>query len=206
MTPTPKALPTPPQTAPQKRKAASPTGGDMKRFCNMALADITIDTHAQRLLDGFERHDGDPKVIVKRFLHDQAPLTNDLFSQRVDEPQAELLHVDVFLSTLAWSRSIDRQIDINRLRWLFSLLFYFDLTTKVIKPDGHGSRVGRLMRQHYRDFILRIPPDHLGPGSTPDSVCDDLALWSNLGRKLNIICREFGPGCLMFLSSKLSKD
>ena len=108
---------------------------------------------------------------------------------------------DAFLSCYQYTRQLDSRQTMDRVRWCFTMLMYFDLV-KITRPHG-SARVGCLMLEDIKSF--------LGPVLGHTTLSADLALqqlneWSRCGYKLSLLCSEFGPGSLFFLQSLLSRD
>lgn len=108
---------------------------------------------------------------------------------------------DAFLSCYQYTQRLEARQTMDRVRWCFTMLMYFDLV-KIIRPHG-SARVGCLMLEDIKSF--------LGPVLSQTTLSADLALqqlneWSRCGYKLSLLCAEFGPGSLFFLQSLLSRD
>lgn len=126
------------------------------------------------------------------FLNDQRELTRLGPEARSDEG-------DAFLSRLQYTLHLQGRMAKDRIRWCFSMLLYFDLA-QLENPGGSG-RVGGAMQKRIRDLVKdRVPADRV-----QDLHLDSLTVWSTCGKKLDIICKEFGEGSLFFLDGLLSE-
>ena len=83
------------------------------------------------------------------------------------------------------------------------MLAYYDLV-KLVRPQGSGRRVGHVMLKELGSFLEPV----LGSKSPIqiDVAARQLSEWSVHGSKLELLCAEFGPGCLFFLGDLLSPD
>jgi hypothetical protein len=114
----------------------------------------------------------------------------------------EALLGDALMARYQYTKEGYRQREKNRFQLAFTNLFYFDLV-RLIRPQASG-RVGHIMHAQIRDFVAPI----VGPNSAvqPDVAAKEINKWSLIGAKLNVLCAEFGPGCLFFLGDMLSPD
>ena len=132
----------------------------------------------------------------QEFLDDTDPLTH-----RIADFQAENQMGDAVMACYRYTISLDSRHHVDHVRWLFSMLMFFDLF-KLINPQGSG-RVGHLMQRDFNKF--------LGPVISASNMAEGVALkqlneWSLRGSKLHKLCLELGPGCLFYLSEQLSRD
>ena len=131
----------------------------------------------------------------KKFISD-----NGLLKNRVPEFTSETVG-DAFMACYEYTLRLESRRTKDNLRWCFTMLMCFDLV-KLIKPNGSG-RVGCLMQKEVNKF--------LGPVLGATTIQPELALkqlneWSRCGMKLDMLCNEFGPGCLFFLGELLTQD
>jgi hypothetical protein len=136
-------------------------------------------------------HGTDPKL----FLNDDGLLRNS-----ITDFSAETVG-DAFIACYQYTLHLVRRRTHDSSRWYFTMLLYYDLV-KLIRPKGSG-RVGHLMRQELVKFLGSV----LGPKTIQlDVALTQLNEWSRLGMKLDILCAEFGDGCLFYLDELLSAD
>lgn len=96
---------------------------------------------------------------------------------------------------------LDARHATDRMRWLFTMLMYFDLV-QLIQPGGNG-RVGELMMEEIIHF--------LGPLVDAGVIDADVTLkhineWSLIGARVALLCQKFGPGSLFYLEKQLSRN
>ena len=123
---------------------------------------------------------------AEKFLSDDDLLKHKIFECAEDAVSDKFMAYYEYTLQLAARRSKDG------IRWCFSMLMYFDLV-KVVKPKSSGKKVGRLMLKDIIKF--------LGESSTldPKMAYKNMNKWAGFGRKLDLLCTTFGPGCIFYL-------
>ncbi|KAL8899394.1 MAG: hypothetical protein Q9192_001589 [Flavoplaca navasiana] len=123
------------------------------------------------------------------FLNDSTKLVHKIAAQGSDE-------ADAFLACFQYTCHLQSREAKDRIRWLFSMLFYYDLTT-LWQPRG-CARIGDRMLEKIKDLIK-------------DRVSEALDLkpiktWIVIGSKLNSFCEAFGVGCPFFIEHLLTPN
>ena len=132
---------------------------------------------------------------------DPAKFLNDdgLFKYQVTDLSRES-RSDAFIACYRYTEGLETRQAKDRVRWCFAMLMYYDLF-QIIKP-GRG-RIGHLM---VSDVLTHFGPI-LGPSTvTPEKALEQVNDWVLRGKKLNHICKQFGPGCLFFLGDVLTSN
>ena len=173
------------KTKPSRRAAKGPRN-PWRAFMRLTAADLDI------TVEDYLQSEAGPQ----EFLDDPDPLTH-----RIAEFQTEDKMGDAVMACYRYTISLDSRHHVDHVRWLFSMLMFFDLF-KLIKPQGSG-RVGHLMQRDFNKF--------LGPVISASNMAEGVALkqlneWSLRGSKLHKLCLELGPGCLFYLGDQLSRD
>jgi len=172
----------------QKRKRADARVRDpWNAVTNMKelTIDPTLAEHIQRL-----------RADPKEFMNDTKSLLHEAFQYRSSP-------ADAFVACYSYTLVLQQRRTVDDIRWCFSLLFFFDIV-KQIDPTSSGRRVGRLQQSKVRSFLGRVVGS-----SCPFRLVDatqDINKWARLGRKLNLMCERFGPGCLIFLHQQFSDN
>ncbi|KAL8835849.1 MAG: hypothetical protein Q9170_003143 [Blastenia crenularia] len=190
------------QSTGHKRKSSSPRNSNragrkkpaaaahpFARF--LRLQSVTMAPVMQQYL---ERHGVDPVP----FLED----TRALKHKRLDFSDTQN-RSDAFWATYRWASALVKRRAQDSLRWCFTMMMYYDLT-QIIRPQSSG-KVGHLMLAQIKDYLGPLQ-DQVGVPAT--EVLKQINQWARHGKKLNILCAEFGPGCLSYLAenSLLSED
>ena len=82
------------------------------------------------------------------------------------------------------------------------MLMFYDLV-KALRPQASGRRIGHLQEREIRRFLGAVL--HEAPIQLAD-VHQNINLWSRLGKRLDVLCSAFGPGCLFYLQVELSDN
>ena len=130
---------------------------------------------------------------AEKFLSDSKLLTHEIF-----DPQGTVS--DKFMACYQYTLQLTARRSKDNIRWCFTMLMYFDLV-KVVKPNSSGRKVGYLMLKDITRF--------LGSASTtidPKIAHKQLNKWAGFGRKLDLLCSTFGPGCVFYLVDLLSTN
>lgn len=106
---------------------------------------------------------------------------------------------DAFVAHYRWIVRLEGRLAKDNLRLAFTWIMFYDVV-KLIRPNGRG-RIGEIMLPDIQELI-----DPLDLGVSPEKVLTQLRSWSNCGKKLNVICEEFGLGSLFYLAPYLSED
>ena len=170
---------------PSRRVAKGPRN-PWRAFMRLKVADLHV------VVEEYIRCEASPKD----FLND-----TDLLTHRIAEFQTEDKMGDAVMACYKYTISLDSRHYLDHIRWLFSMLMFFDLF-RLINPQGSG-RVGHLMQRDFNKF--------LGPVLSTANMAEAVALkqlneWSLRGSKLHKLCLELGPGCLFYLGDQLSRD
>ena len=126
----------------------------------------------------YEQHLQKNGTDAIRFINDRNSLENDT-------AQYEYYTVgDAFIACYYYTQHLDFRHTMNRARWYFTILMYFNLV-KYIRPNGFA-RVGYLILKDIKSF--------LGPILSHTTYSADLALKqlnerSRCGYKLSLLCR-----------------
>ncbi len=168
------------------RRAAKGPRNPWRAFMRLDAADLNV------AVADYMRGGAGPKD----FLDD-----TDLLKHRIAEFQTDDKMSDAVMACYRYTISLDSRHHVDHIRWLFSMLMFFDLF-KLINPHGSG-RVGHLMQRDFNKF--------LGPVLSAANMAEEVALkqlneWSLRGSKLHKLCVELGPGCLFYLGDQLSRD
>lgn len=107
---------------------------------------------------------------------------------------------DAFMASYQYTAQLEARAGMDKVRWLFSMLLMYDLV-RLIRPHGSG-RVGSIMKVHLVRFLEPIA----SPERDVEGMAVNLTIWSTRGKKLNVLCETFGPGCLFYLGEVLSCD
>ena len=147
--------------------------------------------------------EGEYEKFVERFGDSPVQFLNDtknlvLFGRYNTEKRhiVEQAFVDCFQYTMHLKSRQGR----DRIRWLFSMLFYFDLARLV--NAGAAGRVGHLMEKEVFELLRVDVLRKLYPKALP---MERFSEWSVRGSKLNVFCEKFGAGSLFFLAARLSE-
>lgn len=130
---------------------------------------------------------------AENFLSDNGLLKHKIFECAEDTISDKFMACYEYTLQLAARRSKDN------IRWCFTMLMYFDLV-KVVKPKSSGKKVGHLMLKDITRF--------LGSESSidPKLAHRNMTKWAGFGRKLDLLCITFGPGCIFYLIDLLSTN
>lgn len=139
-----------------------------------------------------DQHGFDPV----KFLTDRGSLRCNLLGPSGEELGAG----DHFMTVWSWSLDLDMRTTNDHIRACFASLFYYDLAVHV-RPKGTG-RVGTTMKARMAAFLAAVPADQLDHAF----ACDTIEHKSILGKRINFLCEQFGPGCLFYLSWMLSEN
>ena len=144
-----------------------------------------------RHLDHLQRYGPDPAG----FVNDQSRLTSQPLVFKSGEVG------DAFVVRYRYTLELEARRTKDNVRWCFTMLMYYDLV-RLIRPQSTG-RVGQLMFNDISDFLRPLTKT---PWLEEQHAFEQLNEWSRCGRKLNVLCRIFGEGCLFFLAERLSRD
>lgn len=107
---------------------------------------------------------------------------------------------DAFMACYQYTQHLECQQTSEKVRWCFSMLNLHDVI-QIAWPERKC--IGHAMVPEVVDYLGLI----LGPGKLdPEKTKKDLQEWFCLGRKLNFLCEQFGPGCFFYLGHVLSHD
>ena len=113
---------------------------------------------------------------------------------------------EAFILQYSYTKSLDSQIGISRIQWLFMMLMWHDVV-KLARPDCTGTRIGRLMQEHLCELIAPVYSASKDMKTVSmEDVASELKLWCKLGNKINIFVTQFGAGCLFFLDNGLTRN
>ena len=130
---------------------------------------------------------------AERFLSDTKLLKHEVF-----DPTGTVS--DKFMACYQYTMQLAARRSKDNIRWCFTMLMYFDLV-KVVKPKSSGKKIGCLMLKDITRF--------LGSESAsidPRVAHKQLNKWAACGRKLDLLCSTFGPGCIFYLVDLLSTN
>ncbi|KAL8692783.1 MAG: hypothetical protein Q9218_002254 [Villophora microphyllina] len=123
------------------------------------------------------------------FLNDRAVLVH-----RIADPDSD--EADAIIACLRYTWTLRSREAKDRIRWFFSMLFYFDLAR--LKYHRASGRVGTKMQKEIEKLVkerVRDPVD-----------LSQLGNWSIQGSKLHELCEAFGVGCLFYLEDLLTEN
>lgn len=173
------------ETTPTPKKRKRPNEEKKSRGNWPGFADIK----SLQLPDVYARHIRDVGCDPENFLNDSIGLAHKIVAQGSDE-------ADATLACFQYTCHLQSRGDKDRIRWLYSMLFWYDLTT-LWHPRG-CARAGDKMLEQIEDLVQ----DRL-----PKSVdVKPIKKWIIVGSKLNSICEAFGVGCLFFIEQLLTKQ
>ena len=171
---------------PRKRKRPNTSSARNPWGALVSTESVSLNENHAR----FIRHYGDDGA---RFMNDELTLLDPYKHLREDDDEGTRLLLQVRFTMHLQSRQAN-----DPVRWLFSMLFYYDLT-QTRYPDSSG-RVGHCMAEAIREVVNDRVPE-------PETLqLEDLGVWSLRGKKLDHFCRIFGTGSLFLLQDRLSKN
>ena len=132
---------------------------------------------------------------IQRYLEQHGTDPLPFFDDRKVSPQQmlQLRGHDRFVAAFRFVQALSGQRSERRCRWFFVMLMFFDLL-KLIFPKAR--RVGKLMKaeivEYFGPLVGKVLPE-------AQELRTELNTWCIIGSKVNLLCSEFGPGCLFFL-------
>ncbi|KAL8668258.1 MAG: hypothetical protein Q9202_000236 [Teloschistes flavicans] len=177
-------------TGPNKRRRAPSKASPWARF--LRLEELTLAPSIKQYL---REHGTAPEP----FLVDG----NALIHEIVDFSDSENIS-DAFLANYRWTMELEGRAAGDGFRWCFTMMMHFDVV-KLVRPKGSGKKISVLMRDEMQELLAPLQ-DYLD--DSLDQVLAHLNKWCVYGSKLDLICKEFGPGCIFFLHQQhlLSQD
>jgi hypothetical protein len=107
---------------------------------------------------------------------------------------------DAFIRHYRYTTDVLGDLRSRHMQYLFLMLSYHDIGNLIMTTRGMGHRQLIAIQQ----FLENIQFE--GTKITPAAAASQFMDWWTLGTKLDVLCQEFGAGCLIILADELSEN
>lgn len=149
------------------------------------------------------RLDDDTRAVLRdcgsapvHFLNDREAL------RHVSTSEAPMNATDALMGNFVYTKQVQKLGGLNTVRFGYCILGMSDFVRRLW-PRHKSGRIGPKMKKHFREMHSEFAAGLTMP---VDEFLEQISRWSIYGRKLDMVCAEFGDGCLFFLHGILSPD
>ncbi|KAG9656754.1 hypothetical protein KCU95_g5809, partial [Aureobasidium melanogenum] len=133
-------------------------------------------------------------TFTSTFFHDDALKRQNCKSQ--------LDPADALMANYIYAGALSRRAKPDSIRLAYTMLGFYDFGKRLWPNNISGCIGKRIMHQFRAEFA-----DFIACPEVPlEDLCENISGWSLCGRRLHLICAEFGDGSIFFLHDIVSPD